>query len=138
MVIDHDGALRPGQEAYDKKVAGVVSGGGDFKPGIVLGRQASDTQRIPIALVGKVYCKVDACYSAIEIGDLLTTSQTPGHAMKVTDPLKALGSVIGITSRAAVLLRESGQNQFGFGTVPREGGGCRQLDSAVAWLVRCA
>jgi hypothetical protein len=95
MVIDRDGALRPSQEAYDKKVAGVVSGGGDFKPGIVLGRQASDTQRMPIALVGKVYCKVDACYSPIKIGDLLTTSQTPGHAMKVTDPLKALGSVIG-------------------------------------------
>jgi hypothetical protein len=50
---------------------------------------------MPVALVGKVYCKVDAHYASIEVGDLLTTSDTPGHAMKATDPLKAFGSVIG-------------------------------------------
>ena len=44
---------------------------------------------MPIALIGKVYCKVDANYSSIEIGDLLTTSDTPGYAMKAADPLKA-------------------------------------------------
>jgi hypothetical protein len=95
MVIDQEGALRQGSEAYDKKVAGVVSGGGDFKPGIVLGKQTSQARRMPIALVGRVYCKVDASYSPIEVGDLLTTSPTAGHAMKVTDPLMAIGSVIG-------------------------------------------
>ena len=95
MVIDQEGALREGHEAYDKKVAGVVSGGGDFKPGIVLGKQASQARRMPIALVGRVYCKVDASYSPIEVGDLLTTSPTAGHAMKVTDPIRALGSVVG-------------------------------------------
>ncbi len=41
------------------------------------------------------YCKVDAKYGAIEVGDLLTTSPTKGHAMKVTDPSKALGTIIG-------------------------------------------
>jgi hypothetical protein len=50
---------------------------------------------MPIALMGKVYCKVDAGYGAIEVGDLLTTSPFPGHAMKATDPLKSFGSVIG-------------------------------------------
>ena len=45
--------------------------------------------------VGKVYCRVDAQYAPIEVGDLLTTSPTPGHAMKASDPLKAFGSVIG-------------------------------------------
>ncbi len=45
--------------------------------------------------MGKVCCKVDAQYSPIEVGDLLTTSPTSGHAMKATDPLKAFGSVIG-------------------------------------------
>jgi hypothetical protein len=50
---------------------------------------------MPIALMGKVYCKVDASYGAIEVGDLLTTSSTPGHAMKANDPMKAFGSVIG-------------------------------------------
>jgi hypothetical protein len=38
---------------------------------------------------------VDAQYGAIEVGDLLTTSSTPGHAMKTCDPLKAFGAVIG-------------------------------------------
>lgn len=35
-----------------------------------------------IALAGQVYCKVDAAYGEIRPGDLLTTSPTPGHAMK--------------------------------------------------------
>jgi hypothetical protein len=48
-----------------------------------------------VALVGKVYCKVDAQYGPIEVGDLLTTSPTLGHAMKASDPLKAFGAVIG-------------------------------------------
>jgi hypothetical protein len=29
------------------------------------------------------------------VGDLLTTSATPGHAMKVADPARALGTVLG-------------------------------------------
>jgi hypothetical protein len=95
MVIGHDGALQQSEQAYDKRVAGVVSGGGVYKPGIVLDRREPDQNRKSIALLGKVYCKVDAGYSSIEIGDLLTTSPTPGHAMKATDPLNAFGAVIG-------------------------------------------
>jgi hypothetical protein len=45
--------------------------------------------------MGKVYCKVDAQSGDISVGDLLTTSSTPGHAMKADDPLKAFGCVIG-------------------------------------------
>jgi hypothetical protein len=95
MVLGEEGLLHPSQNAYDKRVAGVVSGAGDYKPGIVLDRQKADGNRQPIALLGKVYCKVDAQYGAIEIGDLLTTSDTPGHAMKVADPTSAFGAVIG-------------------------------------------
>ena len=79
----------------DKRVAGVVSGGGELKPGIVLDKREADTKRRPIALVGKVYCKVDAQYSPIDVGDLLTTSATPGHAMKAAEAAKAFGAVIG-------------------------------------------
>jgi hypothetical protein len=89
-----DGTLCPSLEAYDNKVAGVISGAGEYKPGIVLDRRQGGN-RAPIALLGKVYCKVDAGYSPIEVGDLLTTSATAGHAMKATDPHKAFGSVIG-------------------------------------------
>jgi hypothetical protein len=48
-----------------------------------------------MSVTGKVYCKVDAQYAAISVGDLLTTSATSGHAMKADDPLKAFGTVIG-------------------------------------------
>jgi hypothetical protein len=95
MVLNEGGTLQPSQHAYDKKVAGVVSGAGQYKPGIILDRQASDEKRLPVALIGKVCCKVDADYSAIEIGDLLTTSPTLGHAMKAVDCGRAFGSVIG-------------------------------------------
>lgn len=95
MVVGEDGALFPSQHAYDKRVAGVVSGAGNYKPGIVLDKQESSNTRKPIALLGKVYCKVDAHFGAIGVGDLLTTSPTPGHAMKADDPLRAFGTVIG-------------------------------------------
>ena len=61
----------------------------------MLDKQQSSSTRKPIALLGKVYCKVDAQYGVIEVGDLLTTSPTPGHAMNADDPLKAFGTVIG-------------------------------------------
>ena len=38
---------------------------------------------------------MDAGYAAVEVGDLLTTSPTRGHAMKADDPLKSFGAVIG-------------------------------------------
>lgn len=95
MVIDKGGALLPCDHAYDRKVMGVISGAGAFKTGIVLGRQHSTSRRLPLALVGRVYCKVDAEYGPVEIGDLLTTSVTLGHAMKAGDPFKAFGAVIG-------------------------------------------
>jgi len=95
MVLCDEGALRQSRQAYDKRVAGVISGAGNYKPGIILGKQESQTKRLPVGLMGKVYCKADAQFSPIEIGDLLTTSSTPGHAMKATDSLKAFGCVIG-------------------------------------------
>ena len=95
MVIDEDGYLRESREAYNKRVAGVISGAGDYKPGILLDKKPSSTNRVPVALVGKVYCKVDAECTPIEVGDLLTTSSTIGHAMKAQDPRHAFGAVIG-------------------------------------------
>jgi hypothetical protein len=95
MVLGEKGALLLSRQAYDKRVAGVISGAGDYKPGIVLDKRQSQANRQPIALMGKVFCKVDAQYGPIEVGDLLTTSPRAGHAMKTVDPLKAFGAVIG-------------------------------------------
>lgn len=96
MVLDgEEGAVKPSCLAYDRKVAGIISGGGEYKPGIVLDKRASNRPRKALALVGKVYCKVDADYAPVAIGDMLTTSPTRGHAMKASDPLQAFGAVIG-------------------------------------------
>jgi hypothetical protein len=100
MVLGEDGKLEESQMAYDKRVAGVISGAGNYKPGIILDKQQSQSGRKPIALLGKVFCKADAQYGAIEVGDLLTTAPTPGHAMKASDPRKAFGTVIGKALRS--------------------------------------
>ena len=95
MVINEDGELEAAHLPYDKRAAGVISGAGDFRPGITLDRKEKRDDRLPLALLGKVYCRVDAQYGQIEVGDLLTTSPTSGHAMKVSDPSRAFGAVIG-------------------------------------------
>ncbi|HKU88937.1 MAG TPA: hypothetical protein VJP84_04050 [Steroidobacteraceae bacterium] len=95
MVIGDDGVLHPCATAYDKRVAGVISGAGQYKPGLILDKQAGVADRSPVALLGKVCCKVTADAGAIEIGDLLTTSAVPGHAMKASDAARAFGAVIG-------------------------------------------
>ncbi|MBN2564118.1 MAG: hypothetical protein JXB46_00245, partial [Candidatus Eisenbacteria bacterium] len=48
-----------------------------------------------IALAGRVYCNVIAGGTDIEPGDLLTTSDVPGYAMKATDGQRAQGAILG-------------------------------------------
>jgi hypothetical protein len=95
MVLGSQGELRESATPYDKRVAGVVSGAGGYRPGLILDRQPDKAGRATIALMGKVYCKVDAQYGAVSVGDLLTTSATVGHAMKAADAGRAFGAVIG-------------------------------------------
>ena len=95
MTLDEEAQLRPCSIPYDRRVAGVVSGAGDYRPGIVLDRQAGQAHRLPVALLGKVFCRVDADLGPVAVGDLLTTSGTPGHAMRADDPRRAFGAVIG-------------------------------------------
>jgi hypothetical protein len=95
MVLGEEGALYPSQSAYDKRVVGVVSGAGDYRPGIVLDKQHTCGNRKPISLLGKVFCKVDASSAPVSVGDLLTSSDMPGYAMKAVDPATAFGAVIG-------------------------------------------
>ena len=46
-----------------------------------------------VAMAGRVPVKVDAAYGAIQIGDLLVASATPGMAMRADNP--AAGTVVG-------------------------------------------
>jgi hypothetical protein len=80
---------------YDSRVVGVVAGAGDHPPGIILGRDVSRDGRVPIALIGLVWTKTDATAGSIAVGDLLTTSTCPGYAMRVQDPQRAFGAVLG-------------------------------------------
>ena len=92
---ERPGQLRVARKAYDRTVAGVVSGANGLSPGITLTKEGSVADGTLVALSGRVYCWGDASNGPIQPGDLLTTSDTPGHAMKVTDYRKAQGAIIG-------------------------------------------
>jgi hypothetical protein len=95
MVLDGEERLRMSQIAYDRKVVGVLAGAGRYRPGLILDHRAGVSGRQALALVGKVYCKVDASSGPVDVGDLLTTSATAGHAMKAAEPGRAFGAVLG-------------------------------------------
>jgi hypothetical protein len=81
---------------YDRTAAGVISGAGGVNPGMLMGQTGSIANGDhPVALTGRVYCHVDASFGAIEPGDLITTSATPGHGMKVGDHGQAQGAIVG-------------------------------------------
>jgi hypothetical protein len=97
MEIDpaNAGKLRIASGAYNRRVAGVVSGAGDIPVGAILGNLPGHEDAPAIALSGRVWVQCDASGGAIELGDLLTTSETAGHAMKVADYPRAQGAIIG-------------------------------------------
>jgi len=90
------GQLRVADKAYDHTVAGIISGANGVNPGLTMKQEGTVADgSFPVSLTGRVYCWVDASFGAIKPGDLLTTSDSFGHAMKVTDHAKAQGAVIG-------------------------------------------
>ncbi|MCI0390251.1 MAG: hypothetical protein MOB07_15995, partial [Acidobacteria bacterium] len=100
MVVSIDptnpGKLSLSMQAYDDRVAGIISGAGGVKPGMILSQEGTLADgKHPVALSGRVYCWADASNGMIKPGDLLTTSNTPGHAMKATDREKGHGAIIG-------------------------------------------
>lgn len=106
VIIGAHERLQQCDQAYDRRVAGVLSGAGSCRPGMVLDTQPSRKGRRPVALSGKVYCKVDASYAPVEVGDLLTTSPSPGHAMKASDPGRSFGAVLGKALRSLATGRD--------------------------------
>ncbi|HNX49532.1 MAG TPA: hypothetical protein PLS53_00905 [Thermoanaerobaculaceae bacterium] len=97
VVIDEDnpGKLKTSATAYDTRVAGIVSGAGGVNPGLTLHQQGVLEGDTEVAIAGRVYVKADARWSPIRPGDLLTTSDLPGHAMRATDRQLTPGAVIG-------------------------------------------
>jgi hypothetical protein len=97
VVIDEQnpGHLKMSDQGYDTHVAGVVSGANGISPGIQMQQQGVMEGGKNVALTGRVYVQADTSNGAIKPGDLLTTSTTPGHAMKVTDHVRAAGAILG-------------------------------------------
>jgi hypothetical protein len=97
VVIDeeHPGQLKLSTRAYDTQVAGIISGANGVNTGLAMLQEGSLDAGENVALTGRVYVQADASHGAISPGDLLTTSDTPGHAMKVTDHNKAQGAILG-------------------------------------------
>lgn len=92
----HPGKLAVAAKPYDTAVAGIISGAGGVKPGMMMGQAGSVADGAhPVALSGRVYCLADASHGSITPGDLLTTSSTPGHAMKASDYDRSRAAVIG-------------------------------------------
>jgi hypothetical protein len=107
LIIWDDGKLHPATTANDTRVAGIVS----TAPGVTLGtKENGNPGEQIIAVAGRVPCKVDANYGSIHAGDLLTTSDNPGYAMKAIDPKigtilgKAMGSLESGTGTIEVLV----------------------------------
>ena len=97
VIIDREnpGKLTLSQKVYDKCIAGVISGAGGVKPGLILTQEGIFENGQHVALSGKVYALATTSNGTIEPGDLLTTSNIPGHAMKATDQMHWPGAVIG-------------------------------------------
>jgi hypothetical protein len=76
--------VRASMTAYDTSVAGVVSA----QPGIILGEGSASKEQV--ATTGRVRVRVDASKGAIQLGDLLVTSDIPGTAMK-SEPIDVGG-----------------------------------------------
>jgi hypothetical protein len=92
LIVGQDGKLIHSTQPFQTSVVGVYS----TQPGFVGGQPVEGdlTDRIPLAIVGVVPVKVSAENGSILPGDLLTTSSTPGHAMKA-GPNPPVGTVIG-------------------------------------------
>ena len=93
---EHTGKLRVSTAAYDTNVAGIVSGANGVKPGLMMKQDGTDADGShPVALTGRVWCWCDASAGPVKPGDLLVTSNTPGHAMKAGDRSMANGAILG-------------------------------------------
>ena len=97
MVADekNQGDVIPSSIAYDKKVVGVVSGANGVKTGMTLRQEGTLEGEAVIAVAGRVYVKVSTINGKIKPGDLLTSSNLKGYAMKASKKRKSNGSIIG-------------------------------------------
>ena len=92
LIISPDGLLALSTEPYQASVMGVYS----TQPGYLGGGEFFDQDGfVPLAVAGVVPVKVSAENGPIQPGDLLTTSATPGYAMRCEGVETCFGRTIG-------------------------------------------
>lgn len=82
-------AMRLADRPYDPMLAGVVS----TEPTLLMG-QNDVPEGVAIALAGVIPVKVTLENGPIAVGDLLTSSSTPGHAMRADRPGPVIGKAM--------------------------------------------
>lgn len=92
---DRPGTLCIARGAYNRRVAGIISGANNLGTGMVLPNVSESKNSLPVALSGRVWVYSDATRRSIEPGDLLTTAERPGFAMVATDTAASQGAIIG-------------------------------------------
>ncbi|MFN0136711.1 MAG: hypothetical protein ACKVS9_11425 [Phycisphaerae bacterium] len=92
---DRPGQMQVSREAYNSRVAGVISGANELSAGVVLGDEPGSDRNLPIALSGRVWVKCDTSLQGVKAGVMMTTSDRRGYAMSVVDREKAAGAIIG-------------------------------------------
>ncbi|OGY24411.1 MAG: hypothetical protein A2172_01730 [Candidatus Woykebacteria bacterium RBG_13_40_15] len=96
QIVSTDNSIPAGAEkttrAYDSQILGVVS----TAPGKILddGLGLNFGRAIPVALVGRVPVKVNGENGPIAVGDLITSSSTPGVGMKATKAGYVIGRAL--------------------------------------------
>ncbi len=82
VVMDNNGykSVKSSTSAYDNTVIGIVSD----NPSIIAGRVDSE-KKVIVAMIGVVSVKVSDVNGSIRKGDLLTTSNISGYAMKSSE-----------------------------------------------------
>lgn len=93
--LNRSGGVEKCSRPYDERVLGVYS----TRPGFLGADKDGVTEvvadEVPVAVLGIVPVKVSAENGPIQPGDLLTTSSTPGHAMRCRGLELCFGRTLG-------------------------------------------
>ena len=87
--------LVPASASNARRVVGVISGAGKFRPGMVIGSRADGSKDFPVAVSGVIYARVSGEAGPVEPGDLLVPSSAAGVGMRAADPRATAGTVFG-------------------------------------------
>ncbi len=84
------GNVSKSKNSYDKTILGIYSD----KSGLKLSQASKSEKVVPIAIAGRALVKVNDENGPIHKGDYITSSSTPGVAMKATNAGEVLGKAL--------------------------------------------